>query len=48
MGLYDTRIAAFLRLAGWLGIAATCAWVAWRAWRERCRLAAQADGLATA
>ena len=33
---YDTRIAALLRLAGWLGIAATCAWVAWRAWWDRC------------
>ena len=31
---YDTRIAAVLRLAAWLGIAATCAWVAWRAWRQ--------------
>ena len=45
---YDTRIAALLRLAGWLGIAATCAWVAWRAWRDRCRLAAQPDRLAAA
>ena len=46
--MYDTRIAALLRLAGWLGIAATCAWVAWRAWRDRCRVAAQPDHLAAA
>ena len=45
---YDARIAALLRLAGWRGIAATCAWVAWRAWRDRCRLAAQPDRLAAA
>ena len=45
---YDTRIAAVLRLAGWFGIAATCAWVAWRAWRDRCRLAAEPDRFAAA
>ncbi len=44
----DTRIAAVLRLAGWLGIAATCAWVVWRSWRDRCRPAEQPDGLAGA
>ena len=45
---YDTRIAAVLRLAGGLGIAATSAWVACRAWRDRCRLGAQPDRLAAA
>ncbi len=32
---YDTRIATALRLAGWLGIAAACAWLAWRCWQDR-------------
>jgi hypothetical protein len=27
---YDTRIAAALNLAGWIGIAITCVWVLWR------------------
>ncbi len=45
---YDTRIAPLLKLARWLGIAATCAWVAWRALRDHCRLAAPRDGLAAA
>ncbi len=45
---YDTRIAAFVRLVGWLGIAATCAWVAWRAWRDRCHRVAQRGRLAAA
>ena len=36
---YDTRIAAALRLLGWIGIAATCTWVAWRAWQSRTRVA---------
>jgi hypothetical protein len=43
---YDTRIAAVLGLVGWLGIAATCAWVVWRAWRDRARTAVQPDYLA--
>jgi hypothetical protein len=32
---YDTRIATALKLVGWFGIVATCAWVVWRAWRDR-------------
>ncbi len=32
---YDTRIAAAVRVLGWLGIAAVCAWVVWRAWQDR-------------
>jgi len=32
---YDTAIAAGLRLAAWIGMAATCLWVAWRAWQDR-------------
>jgi len=35
--LYDTRIAAAVRLIGWIGITATCAWVLWRAWSDRRR-----------
>jgi hypothetical protein len=30
---HDTQIAAVVRAAGWLGMAAACAWVVWR-WRE--------------
>ena len=45
---YDTRIAAVLRLAGGLGIAAASAWVACRAWRDRCRLGEQPDRLVAA
>ncbi|HOC56225.1 MAG TPA: hypothetical protein PKI20_11450 [Verrucomicrobiota bacterium] len=40
---YDTRIAAAVTVTGWIGIAATCAWVAWRAWQDRRRLALNAD-----
>ena len=40
---YDTRIAAALRLIGWIGITMTCAWVLWRAWRDRRRAAAEPD-----
>ncbi|HNR70027.1 MAG TPA: hypothetical protein PLV05_07355 [Verrucomicrobiota bacterium] len=40
---YDTHIAAVVRLAGWIGIAAVCAWVAWRAWQDRQRAAARAN-----
>jgi hypothetical protein len=43
---YDTRIAAVLKLAGWIGIAAVCAWVLWRAWQDRRHPAAQSDCLA--
>ncbi len=32
---YDTSIAAAVRLIGWAGIAASCAWVVWRAWQDR-------------
>ncbi len=38
---YDTRIAAAITLIGWIGIAATCAWVTWRAWQDRRRTSAQ-------
>ena len=41
---YDTRIAAALKLAGWIGIAAVCTWVLWRAWQDRGRVANQPDG----
>ena len=34
---YDTRIAAVLKIAAWIGIALACAWVIWRAWRDRQR-----------
>ena len=37
---YDTRIAAALRLLGWIGIALTCAGVFWRAWQDRTRTVA--------
>jgi hypothetical protein len=40
---YDTRIAAAVRLIGWIGIAATCAWVIWRAWQDRRRSAVEAN-----
>ena len=43
---YDTRIAAAVRLIGWVGLAATCAWVVWRAWQDRRRRAAE-GGLAS-
>jgi hypothetical protein len=39
---YDTRIAAGLKLVGWIGIGTTCAWVFWRAWQDRHRAAVQA------
>ena len=35
---YDTRIAAAVRLIGWIGIAATCAWVLWRALHDHRRV----------
>ena len=40
---YDTRIAAAVRLIGWLGIAGTCGWVIWRAWQDRRRSAVKVD-----
>lgn len=43
---HDTRIAAALKLIGWIGIAAVCAWVLWRAWQDRRHPAAQANCLA--
>ena len=45
---YDTRIAGVVTLAGWVGIAATCAWVLLRAWRDRhrARLGAEFAGAA--
>lgn len=42
---YDTRIAAAVRLVGWVGIAATCAWVGWRAWQDRRSLNIRPDSL---
>lgn len=44
---YDTRIAAALKLVGWIGIAASCAWVVWRAWQDRHRLPAVQNYVAT-
>jgi hypothetical protein len=38
---YDTQIAAGLKVAAWLGITASCAWLAWRGWQDRGR----AEGL---
>lgn len=32
---YDTRIAATVRLVGWLGIGASCLWLLSRAWRDK-------------
>jgi hypothetical protein len=43
---YDVRIAAAMRLIGWIGIVATCAWVLWRAWCDRRRGAVEENGLA--
>ncbi len=43
---YDTRIAAALILVGWIGIAATCAWVLWRAWQDRRCSAVQSESVA--
>ena len=33
----DTKFASGLRIAAWLGIVASCAWVAWRGWNDRRR-----------
>ena len=38
---YDTGIAAGLRVAAWVGMLASCAWLAWRGWLDRHR----AEGL---
>jgi hypothetical protein len=43
----DTRIAAAVKIIGWMGIAAACAWVAWRGWQDRHRLAEPSDCTAT-
>ncbi len=32
---HDTQIAAWVRMAGWLGMLATISWFAWRGWRAR-------------
>ena len=40
---YDTHIAAAVRLIGWIGITATCAWVIWRAWQDHRRSAVEAN-----
>lgn len=34
---YDTRIATFVKIIGWSGMAAACAWVVWRWVRDRNR-----------
>lgn len=34
---YDTRIAQIVRVIGWSGMAAGCAWIVWRAWLDRGR-----------
>ena len=35
---YDTRIATVVKIIGWIGMAAVCAWVVWRWVRDRNRL----------
>ena len=40
---YDTRIAAVLKIAAWVGLALACAWVGWRAWRDARRPATQRE-----
>ncbi len=40
---YDTRIAAVLKIAAWIGIVLACGWVIWRAWRDRQRSATDPD-----
>jgi hypothetical protein len=35
---YDTRIAAVVKITGWIGIAAVCVWVVWRWHRDRDRI----------
>ncbi len=32
---YDTRIATVVKIIGWSGMAAVCAWVVWRWYRDR-------------
>jgi hypothetical protein len=32
---YDTRIAAVLKIAAWVGMGLVLAWLAWRAWNSR-------------
>src|SRR5216117_356912 len=32
---YDTRIATVVKIMGWSGMAAVCAWVVWRWYRDR-------------
>jgi hypothetical protein len=34
---YDVRIAAWLRIFAWAGMAASCGWLAYRAWQDRNR-----------
>ena len=40
---YDTPIAAAVKLAAWVGIGVTCAWVVWRAWQDRQHAAVEPD-----
>ena len=42
---YDVQIATAVKVIGWTGMLAACAWVCWRAWRDRGRSARQADYL---
>ena len=32
---YDTRIATVVKIIGWIGMVAVCAWVVWRWYRDR-------------
>ena len=32
---HDVQIATAVRIIGWLGMVAACAWVCWRAWQDR-------------
>jgi hypothetical protein len=38
---YDTRIAAVLKAAAWIGMALVCVWVVWRAWNSLRRVDSQ-------
>jgi len=32
---YDTRIATVVKIIGWIGMGAVCAWAVWRWFRDR-------------
>ncbi len=40
---YDSRIAASVKVIGWLGMMGACAWILWRAGHDRRRAAGQVD-----